>query len=90
MSRLLMIGLILCAPVPAVADRGAGDACAAGLSAASQQIYQRTLANKPTPETARGIVTAQTKQLIAEGQLRVFEARSAAQQAGKCLALIDK
>ncbi len=90
MSRLCMIGLVLCVPLPAFADRGAGDACAAGLSAPSQQIYQRTLANKPTPETARGIVAAQTKQLIAEGQLRLFEARAAAQQAGKCLALIEK
>ena len=90
MSRLLMIGLVLCVPLPAFADRGAGDACAAGLSAPSQQIYQRTLANKPTPDTARGIVTSQTKKLVAEGQLRLSEARTAAQEAGKCLALIDK
>ncbi len=34
---------------PAYADRAAGDACAASLSAESQQIYHGTLAAKPTP-----------------------------------------
>ncbi|MBX9758501.1 MAG: hypothetical protein K2Y29_06955 [Beijerinckiaceae bacterium] len=74
-------------PVAASANRAEGDACAAGLSAESQTIYRGTLASNPTPQTARDIVKAQTEKLISEGKLSMFNARSAAQAAGKCLEL---
>lgn len=84
----VVIASLALAVAPAYADRAAGDACAASLSAESQQIYRGTLAAKPTPETAKQIVTAQTEKLMHDGKLTMFSARSAAQAAGKCLQLV--
>jgi hypothetical protein len=88
MLRLTAFALVAFSPFSALADRAAGDTCAGGLAATSQEIYQRTMAEKPTPETVRDIVAAKTKELVAEGKLGMFTARSAAQDAGKCIALI--
>ena len=86
--HFIVIASLAVALTPARADRAAGDACAASLSAPSQQIYHCTLAAKPTPDTAKQIVTAQTEKLMQEGKLSMFSARSAAQAAGKCLQLV--
>jgi hypothetical protein len=75
---------------PASADRAAGDACAAGLPPPSQQIYLATVASKPAPEAARGVVVAETKRMVRAGVLSPLKARSAAEAAGRCLALITK
>ena len=82
---ILAIALISIAPFAAQANRADGDACAAALSPESQQIYRGTLASKPTPQNGREIVVAQTEKLIQEGRLNMFNARAAAEAAGKCL-----
>ena len=88
MKKPFVAALVLAfASLPAHADRAAGDACAAGLSPESQQIYHGTLANKPTPQNGRQLVVAQTEKLIQDGKLTMFNARAAAQAAGKCLEL---
>lgn len=74
----------------AQADRAAGDTCARGLPLPSQQIYAATVAVKPHPDDARGVVVAETKKMIRAGALSPLQARSAAQAAGRCLALIVK
>jgi hypothetical protein len=72
-----------------LADRKAADACAAGLTPASKQIYEGTLASHPTPATGRSIVVAQTEKLISEGKLSALDARAAAEAAGKCLEFLE-
>jgi hypothetical protein len=90
-SRPIVAMALLCAlPSSALATRAAGDACAAGLSPPSQQIYSATVASKPAPAAARSIVVAETKRMIRAGALSPIKARSAAEAAGRCLALIAK
>jgi hypothetical protein len=87
---VLHFAVLICAPVPALADRAAGDACAAALSPQSQQIYSATVSSKPTPDAARGVVVEETKKMVRAGALSPLKARSAAEAAGRCLALIAK
>ena len=90
-SRPIIAMALLCAlPPAALANRAAGDACAAGLSPPSQKIYSATVTSKPAPEAARSIVVAETKRMIRAGALSPTKARSAAEAAGRCLALIAK
>jgi hypothetical protein len=82
--------ILVLAPSLGFADRKAGDACAAGLSPASRDIYLTTIAKNPTPSEARSVVIAEAEKLIAQGKLSMFGARSAGEAAGKCLQLIPK
>ncbi len=92
MRLLPLLTFILACSVahPSRADRAAGDACAAGLPPHSQQIYSATVAVKPSPEAARSVVVAETKKMIRAGALSPLKARSAAEAAGRCLAMITK
>ena len=87
---IVFFALSVALPSSAMADRAAGDACAAGLPPPSQQIYSATIASKPAPEAARDIVVAETKRMIRAGALSPLKARSVAEAAGRCLALITK
>jgi hypothetical protein len=87
---IVLIALLAALSTPVRADRAAGDACAAGLPPPSQQIYSATVASKPAPAAARGIVVAETKRMVRAGVLSPMKARSAAEAAGRCLALITK
>jgi hypothetical protein len=87
---IVIIALSCALPTTASADRAAGDACAASLPPPSQQIYSATVANKPSPEAARGVVVAETKRMVKAGMLSPLKARSAAEAAGRCLALITR
>jgi hypothetical protein len=82
--------IIVVTTTAALADRKAGDACAAGLSAPSRDIYSNTLASNPTQATARSIVVAETEKLISAGKISMTQARGAAEAAGKCLELVAK
>jgi hypothetical protein len=86
---IAVLSFVTVTPV-AHADRAAGDACAATLPPPSQQIYSATVASKPAPEAARGVVVAETKKMVRAGALSPLKARSAAEAAGRCLALITK
>lgn len=89
--RTLALAIVLSAiPAAALADRKAGDACAAGLSAPSKDIYAKTVASNATPSSARAVVVAETERLISEGKLPALQARAAAEAAGACLELIVK
>lgn len=87
---IVFMALSIALPSAAMADRAAGDACAAGLPPPSQQIYSATVASKPALGAARGIVVAETKRMIRAGALSPLKARSVAEAAGRCLALITK
>ncbi|MBY0226398.1 MAG: hypothetical protein K2Q28_11385 [Hyphomicrobium sp.] len=92
MRRLPLVVFILACSVShaARADRAAGDACAAALPSHSQQIYSATVALKPKPDAARSVVVAETKKMVRAGALSPLKARSAAEAAGRCLAMITK
>jgi hypothetical protein len=87
--RIVLAGILLIARTTInLADRKAADTCAATLAPISKEIYERTIANNPTPDTGRDIVVAETKKLIAEGKVTVGEARPHAEAAGECLMLL--
>jgi hypothetical protein len=87
---LAVLALAALIPSAAWADRKAADSCAAGLPPISRQIYDSTMAARPTKETGRAIVKAQTQKLIAAGQLTMVQARPAAEAAGQCLELLGQ
>jgi len=89
-SLILAAGAAFALAGPALADRKAGDACAAGLSAPSKDMYAKVVASNATPANARSIVVAEAEKLVAAGKLSMAEARSAGEAAGQCLELILK
>ncbi|MFT0862527.1 hypothetical protein [Ancylobacter sp. G4_0304] len=74
---------ILAAPL-AHADKAAGDACAASLSADGKAIYAAALPSLGSADL-RTVVTNTTKSLVEGGKVAMGSARSNAQAAGKCL-----
>ncbi len=88
MTRILMLACLAMTPVAALADQAAAAACKGALSPLGLEIYTATLARNPTPSTARGIITGQVKKLVTEGKATIAQGRTAAEAAGKCLALL--
>lgn len=70
---------------PALADRSAADACAAGLSADSKSIYNAAIGQVQPGADNRAIVKGIVENMVNAGQLSMFGAKSAAQAAGACL-----
>lgn len=70
------------AAAPALADKAAGDACAAGLSPDAKAIYAAVGA---ASGDLRSIVTDATKSLVMSGKIDRGNARANAQAAGACL-----
>lgn len=89
-STVLVVALIGFAAAPALADRKAGDACAAGLTPDSKLIYANTIAAKVAPSQGRAFVVKQAEALIASGKMSTLEARATAEAAGRCLQLLPK
>jgi len=79
----------VCLTTVAYADQKAADACAASLSPPAKQIYQTTLANHPTPATARSIVVAEVEKMVGEGKLSMADGRAAGEAAGACLRMLQ-
>jgi hypothetical protein len=77
-------------PGAALADRKAGDACAANLSPAGKSVYDGTIAKRPAPGQARAVVVAEVEQLMKSQDLSMMQARQAGQAAGQCLELIEQ
>lgn len=88
MTRILLLACLATTPVVAIADEAAAAACKAALSPLGQEIYTTTLAQNPTPATARGIITKEVEKLVAEGKTTIAEGRTAAEAAGTCLELL--
>lgn len=72
------------------ADKAAADSCAGGLDPAAKAIYDTTIAAKPTPATARGLVVDEVKKQIAAGNLTMSQGRAAGQAAGTCLKMLEQ
>ena len=90
MRILSFFSVLALATAEAKADRDMADACAASLTKAEKQVYQGTLAQGPTLETARAIVVQQVMKLIGEGKLTLANGRTAGEAAGRCLRLLTK
>jgi hypothetical protein len=85
MKKLVLTLAVALAASPALADRGAADACAAGLSADSKAIYQAAIGQVQPGADNRAIVKGIVENMVASGQLGMLGAKSAAQAAGACL-----
>lgn len=73
---------IALAAVPAHADKAAGDACAAGLTADGKAIYA---AVGTAVGDLRSVVTDTTRSLVMSGKIDRGNARTNAEAAGACL-----
>jgi len=69
---------------PALADRAAADACAAGLNAEAKAIYDASIDAVGSGQL-KSVVTSSTKSLVAAGKVSMGTARSSAMAAGACL-----
>jgi hypothetical protein len=73
----------------ALADTQAAEDCRATLSPAGQEIYDATIAQKPTADTARSIITKEVEALMAAGKVTMSEGRTDGQAVGECLKKLD-
>ena len=83
MTRLLLATLLIASFSPSAAQ-AASPACAAALPAEAKLIYD-AVAAAPATGSLRDRVTAETKALVAAGQVKRMSARSSATAAGECL-----
>ena len=83
MTRLLLATLLLVSFVHNAA-RAATPACAAALPAEAKLIYD-AVAAAPATGSLLDRVTAETKALVAAGEVKRMSARSSATAAGECL-----
>ncbi|MDR6950756.1 hypothetical protein J2X65_000099 [Ancylobacter sp. 3268] len=83
----LCLGALVLVAAPALADKAAADACAAGLNADGKAIYAASFASISSGGDVRGVVTDKTRSLAMGGKIDRGAARTNAEAAGKCLAL---
>jgi hypothetical protein len=85
MKKLVLTLAVALVASPALADRGAADACAAGLSADSKAIYQAAIGQVQPGADNKAIVKGIVENMVASGQLGMLGAKSSAQAAGAYL-----
>ncbi len=85
MKKFLLIIATGLGASPAYADRGAADACAAGLSANSKAIYAAAVGQVHPGADNKAIVKGIVENMVSSGQLGMLNAKSEAQAAGVCL-----
>jgi hypothetical protein len=73
----------------ALATTQAAEACKEALSPVGQQIYAEAITQKPTPATARGIITKEVESLIANGTLSMSDGRKEGMAVGECLKKLE-
>jgi hypothetical protein len=82
-------GVLLCAFAgPAFADAAGAASCAAGLNADAKTIYDATAPNVTAGADLRALITTQTKSLVMNGTIGRGGAKTAAEAAGACLAML--
>ena len=80
----LTLGLLVISS-PALADRKAADACAAGLPADAAAIYNEAIGQVGPGVDNRAIVRGIAQNMVSSGKLSMRNAKSVAQAAGDCL-----
>jgi len=80
----LALGLLVISS-PALADRKAADACAAGLPADSAAIYNQAVGQVGPGVDNKAVVRGITQDMVAAGKLKMSNAIGVAQAAGDCL-----
>ena len=85
MKKVLIITVMGLGATPAYADRGAADACAAGLSANSKAIYAAAVDKVHPGADNKAIVKGIVENMVSSGQLGMLNAKSTAQAAAVCL-----
>lgn len=86
MLRTTAAALTLClAASQSMADKAAGDACAAALTGEPKIIYADASPAVTTLSALRAMVTDRVKALVAAGKVKKDTAVASAQAAGQCL-----
>jgi len=67
------------------ADAGAGDACAANLTADGKLVYAAVVATNPTLQNLRETVEERARSLVFAGKIARAEGRDNAVAAGECV-----
>lgn len=89
MRKILVLTLFSLSANTASADTKAADACKETLTPVGQQVYDASMAQKPTPATAKGIVTKQVKKMVFSGKLGMSDARTVGEAVGNCMKKLE-
>ncbi|MCB4768510.1 hypothetical protein LGR54_07835 [Ancylobacter sp. Lp-2] len=87
-AAALCLGALIAASAPALADKAAADSCAAGLNADGKAIYVASLPGISSGGDVRDVVTDKTRSLAMGGKIDRGAARTNAEAAGQCLAMV--
>lgn len=88
MLRMLVFVASLASASAALASQQQADQCAAGLSGDSRTIYDAVAPQAASTGDLRSAITDTTKSLVMSGKVARSSARSAAEAAGTCLAML--
>lgn len=79
---------LLLLPVAASANQQQADQCAASLSAEAKTIYDAVSPQASGSSDLRATITGTTRSLVSSGQVNRSSARSSAEAAAQCLAML--
>mgnify|MGYP001768113936 CR=1 FL=1 len=85
---VLLAALLTLTPTAALADRKAGDACAAALSGDARTIYDAAAPAIRPDSVVKDVIIEKVRPLVMGGRLGRDAARAAAPAAGECLVLV--
>lgn len=89
MRRIVLLAAALAlAPAAALADRKAGDTCAAKLAADAKTIYEAAAPAIKADSVVKDVIVDKVRPLVMAGKLSRDAARAAAPAAGECLVLV--
>lgn len=89
-GRPVAISVLLSVTTPALANRAAGDACAAKLTPNAAEIYRATAPDIRPDSDVKAALLARVKPMVQSGKLDRSSARAAAEEAGPCLKTIQQ
>ncbi|GGF73749.1 hypothetical protein GCM10007301_36940 [Azorhizobium oxalatiphilum] len=84
----LLAACLIGSTAPALADKASSEACAAGLSADGKTIYKASAPAITPTANIRDVVTEKTRSLVMGGSIGRANAKTDAEAAGGCLAML--
>jgi len=88
--KYALAAAVICLPAAALAGKAEGDACAAGLSAPSQKIYQAVAPDVTPTSDLRSLVKSKVRSMVIGGEIKRGDARANAEAAGPCLKALQQ
>ncbi|MGJ8583395.1 MAG: hypothetical protein ACSHXD_04820 [Marinosulfonomonas sp.] len=89
MRNIFVATIFILSAQTASADTKAADACKETLTPVGQQVYDASMAQKPTAATAKGIVTKEIKKMVFSGKLGMSDARTVGEAVGNCMKKLE-